>query len=97
MILRPRRSALRTTSSATPCAEKIVTEPPGTSSSVSTNLTPRLERSLDHVRVVHDLVQHVDGRAVQLERAFDDLDRAVDTGAETARVGEAHFHVSVPR
>jgi hypothetical protein len=31
---------------------------------------------------VHHFVPHVDRRAVQQERALDDLDRAVDSGAE---------------
>ena len=43
---------------------------------------------LDDVAVVHDLVPHVDGRAVDLERELDDLDRAIDAGAEAARAGE---------
>ncbi len=34
--------------------------------------------------VVHDLVAHVDRRAVLFERQFDDPDRAVDAGAEAA-------------
>ncbi len=41
---------------------------------------------LDDVLVVHDLVQHVDRRAVAGERLFDDLDRAIDTRAEAAWV-----------
>jgi hypothetical protein len=49
---------------------------------------------VDDVAVVDDLVEHVHRRAVQLERALDDLDRAVDARAEPARVGEAHLHVS---
>jgi len=43
---------------------------------------------LDHVAVVHDLVPHVDGRAVDLERHVDDVDGAVDAGAESTRRGE---------
>jgi hypothetical protein len=39
---------------------------------------------VDHVLVVHDLVAHVDRRAVQLERALHDLDRTLDAGAEAA-------------
>ena len=41
---------------------------------------------LDDVLVVHDLVAHVDRRAAQLERALDDLDRALDAGAKAARL-----------
>jgi hypothetical protein len=40
-----------------------------------------------HVLVVHDLVAHVNRRAVQLERALDDLDRALDAGAESPGAG----------
>jgi len=41
-------------------------------------------QAFDHEAVVNDLVAHIDGRAVPLERAFDDLDGALDAGAETA-------------
>jgi hypothetical protein len=37
---------------------------------------------------VDDLVAHVDRRAELLERALDDLDRAIDAGAKAARLGE---------
>ena len=50
-------------------------------------------QSLDHVAVVHDLVAHVDRRPEQLERTLDDVDRAVDAGAEAARIGEQDLHV----
>jgi hypothetical protein len=40
---------------------------------------------LDDVLVVDDLLAHVDRRAVQLERALDGLDRAIDAGAVAAR------------
>src|SRR5438067_3781953 len=49
-------------------------------------------QALDHIAVVHDLVAHVDRRAVQLERALDDLDRALDAGAKAPGIGEQHFH-----
>ena len=39
----------------------------------------------DDVLVVDDLVAHVDRRPVLLEQPLDDLDRAVDAGAERAR------------
>src|SRR2546429_86368 len=47
---------------------------------------------LDHELVVHDLVPHVDRRAELVERALDDLDRALDPGAEAAGVGEENVH-----
>jgi len=49
-----------------------------------------------HVRVVHDLVADVHRRAVHLQRPLDDLDRAIDAGAEAARLGEQHLHQSTP-
>jgi len=42
---------------------------------------------LDHVTVVHHLVAHVDRSAEQLQRALDDLDRAINAGAEAAGIG----------
>ena len=47
-----------------------------------------LAQGLDDVLVVHDLLAHVDRRAVQLERALDGLDGAVDARAVAARRGE---------
>ena len=47
---------------------------------------------VDDVAVVHDFVAHVDRRAQRFERALDDLDRAVDAGAETAGIGEDDVH-----
>ena len=46
---------------------------------------------LHHELVVDDLVTHVDGRAVHLERALDDGDRAVDARAESARLCQDDF------
>ena len=43
------------------------------------------------VLVVHDLVADVHGRPVLLEQALDDLDGAVDAGAERARRCEEHL------
>ena len=47
---------------------------------------------VDHEAVVHDFVAHVDRRAERFERALDDLDGAVDAGAEAARLGEQDVH-----
>jgi hypothetical protein len=47
---------------------------------------------VDDITVVHDLVPHVDGRAVGCDRPLDDLDRAIDASAETARLGQQHIH-----
>ncbi len=45
-----------------------------------------------HVLVVHDLVSHVDRCAVEIERALDDLDRSVHSGAKAARLCKKGFH-----
>ncbi len=45
-----------------------------------------------HMVVVNDLVAHEDRRAVDLQRTFDDRDRAIDPGAESARLREERFH-----
>ena len=42
----------------------------------------------DHARVVHDLAADVHRPRVALQREFDDVDRALDAGAERARSGE---------
>ena len=46
---------------------------------------------VDDVAVVDDLVAHIDRRAVAIERALDDLDRADHAGAKTAGLGENHL------
>ena len=47
---------------------------------------------VDDEPVVDDLVAHVDRRAELRERLLDDRDRAVDAGAEAARIGEQDVH-----
>ncbi|MNY51145.1 hypothetical protein D3C86_1867090 [compost metagenome] len=47
---------------------------------------------LDHELVVHHFMAHVDRRAEHFQGAIDDLDRAVDAGAEAAGVGEGDLH-----
>jgi hypothetical protein len=66
--------------------------PSGTSSSSSTKIAPRCLEVVDHELVVHDFVAHVDRRAQGLDGALDDLDGAVDAGAEATRVGEQDVH-----
>src|SRR5690606_27542647 len=53
---------------------------------------PALLQVVDHVAVVHDLVAHVDRRAQGLDGTLDDLDPAVDAGAETAGIGDDDVH-----
>jgi hypothetical protein len=48
---------------------------------------------LDDVPVVHDLVAHIDGCAVPLQRTIDDLDRADDSRTKTARLSKDDSHV----
>jgi hypothetical protein len=36
---------------------------------------------------VYDFVPHVDGRTEQHYRTLNDVDRAIDAGAESARIG----------
>lgn len=50
---------------------------------------------LDHELVVHHFVTHVDRRAEDFQGAVDDLDGAVDTGAEATGVGEFDVHGGV--
>ena len=45
-------------------------------------------QAFDHEAVVHDLVPDIDRPAVALEGALDDLDGAIDAGAEAARTGK---------
>ena len=49
-------------------------------------------QAFDHVFVVHDLVAHIDRRAVFLQRALHDLDRAHDARAKAARLRQINFH-----
>ena len=51
-----------------------------------------LAQTLDHVHVVHHFVPHVDRRAEQPDGALDDVDGAIDAGAETAGIGEQDLH-----
>ena len=47
---------------------------------------------LHHMAVVHDLVAHIDGLAIFLERPLDDIDRPDDAGAKAPRLGKNHAH-----
>ena len=49
-------------------------------------------QAVDHIFIVHHLVAHVDRRAKQRHRALDDIDRTIDTGTETTRIGEQDMH-----
>ena len=91
--VRPRASAsARTALRHAVRARRSTVLPAGTSSSSSTNTAPLRLQVVDDELVVHDLVAHVDRRAVLRERLLDDRDRAVDAGAEAARIGEQDVH-----
>ena len=47
---------------------------------------------LDHEPVVHHLVTDVYRRAKERDRTLDDVDRAVDAGAEATRIGQQNPH-----
>ena len=51
-----------------------------------------LAQPVDHVHVVHHLVTHVDRRAEQRDGALDDVDGAIDAGAEATGIGEQDLH-----
>ena len=48
-------------------------------------------QALHHEAVVHDLVAHVDRRAEGIERALDDLDRAVDAAQKPRGLARSIF------
>ncbi len=56
----------------------------------------QIAQAIDDEAIVDDLVADVDRRAELLERELDDLDRAVDSGAESARSGDQDFEGRVP-
>ncbi len=60
--------------------------PGGTSSSSLNENRALLAQIFDDVGVMDDFVTHVNRRAVQLDRAFDDLDSPIDAGTEPARL-----------
>jgi hypothetical protein len=97
---KPRAAASRRTACETPCALKTSVAPGGTSAEVLDEDRTLLLEILDDVGVVDDLVADVDRRAELVQRALDDLDRALDAGTEAARLGEEDFfdrHVRAPR
>ena len=51
--------------------------------------TPQI---VDDVTVMDDLMEHEHGRAVDVERAVDDVDRADDPRTKAARLCEEDFH-----
>ena len=47
-----------------------------------------LAQTVDNVLVVDDFVTNVDGRAIDLERSFDDVDGPDDSGTKSSRLCE---------
>lgn len=52
----------------------------------------RLLELVHHVAVVHHLVADIDGGSELLQRALDDADGPVDTGAEATGVSQQNIH-----
>ena len=88
MVRSPRLAASSRTCGATPCAEKTTTAPSGTSLGLVHEDRAALLQRADHVRVVHDLLADVDGRAVALQRLLDGLHRTVNPRAVAAGLRE---------
>ena len=51
-----------------------------------------LAQGVDDMPVVHDFVPHVDRLFELVECPLDDLDGAIDAGAEASRAGKQDFH-----
>ena len=61
---------------------------------VDENRTARAQ-AIDDKTVVNDFMAHVDRRAERFQRTLDDLDGAIDSGTEPARIGEQDIHGSI--
>ena len=88
----PRRAASFSTAAGTPCAREDYRRAVGHLVELVDEHRAELAQPLDHVHVVHDFVAHVDRRAEQRDGALDDVDRAIDAGAESTGVGEQDLH-----
>ena len=84
------RRAAAGTALGTPWAEKTTGRSSGAWSSSSTNTAPRAFSRSDHMLVVDDLVADIDRLPVFLDRPFDDVDGAVDPGAEPSGRSQKH-------
>ena len=45
-----------------------------------------LTQAVHHKTVMHDFVAYINGRAVNFQRQFNNTDRTINAGAETARI-----------
>ena len=52
----------------------------------------RIFQLVHHIPVMHHFVADIDGGTELLQRALDNTDGAIDTGAKTARVSEQNIH-----
>jgi hypothetical protein len=85
---RPRRCASAWTALETPCALKMTVAAVRHFVKLLDEHRAELAQAVHDVAVVDHLVAHVDRRAEQLQRPFDDVDGAIDAGAEAAGIGE---------
>ena len=51
-----------------------------------------LLEAIDDMSIVHDLVTYVDRAVGFSDRAFHDLDRAIDARTEPSRIGQKYLH-----
>ncbi|MNL38145.1 hypothetical protein D3C87_1603390 [compost metagenome] len=55
-----------------------------------------LTQAFNHIAVVHHFVTHINRRAVDFQRVFNNADSAVNAGAKTARVSQQDLHLFPP-
>ena len=82
---RPRASASARTACDTPWAENTTMAPAGVLELVDEHRALGAQ-VFHHIAVVDDLMAHVDRRAMQFQRALDDVDGAIHPGTEAARL-----------
>jgi hypothetical protein len=87
-----RVAASSTTLLATPCALKMVTALGGDLREILDEPGALRLQTFYDMFVVHNLVTHIDGRSVFLQRALHDLDGTNHTGAESTRLREDNLH-----
>ena len=84
MVFRPRSAASVCTAGDTPWAEKTTVAPVGHLVELLDEDRASGLQGLDHMLVVHDLLAHVDGRPVEVQRLLDGDDGAIHPGAVPA-------------
>ncbi len=86
--LSERRLASCCTTRGTPCALKITVALSGHLVQFLDEYRADRAQAIDHIFVVHHFMPHIDGFAKQRDRPLDDIDGAVDAGAESARISQ---------